>query len=114
MKHKSEMPKDPREINAQIPEDLSRVILRCMEKDKEKRYQSAGELRSKLENIEKGIPSTERVVPKRKPVTSKEITVIFRLKKLLIPALVIVVLAIITVTVWQLLPKKEAVPHWAR
>ena len=110
MKHKSEEPQDPRELNPQIPEELSRVILRCMEKDKEKRYQSAGELRSKLENIEKGIPSTERVVPKRKPVTSKEITVIFRLKKLLIPALVIVVLAIITVTVWQLLPKKEAVP----
>ncbi|GAG00650.1 unnamed protein product, partial [marine sediment metagenome] len=47
VKHKSETPKDPRELNAQLPEDLSRVILRCMEKDKEKRYQSAGELRSR-------------------------------------------------------------------
>ncbi len=109
MKHKSETPKDPREINAQIPEDFSQLIMKCMEKDKEIRHQSAGEVRSELENIEKDIPSTERVVPKRKPITSKEITVTFRLKKLLIPALVIVVLAIITVTVWQLLPKKEAV-----
>jgi serine/threonine protein kinase/Tfp pilus assembly protein PilF len=110
MKHKSEMPKDPRELNAQLPEELNRVILRCMEKEKEKRYQSADEVRSELENIEKGIPSTERIVPKRKPITSKEITVTFRLKKLLIPALVIVILAIMTVTVLQLLPKKEAVP----
>ena len=27
MKHKSEIPKDPKELNAQIPDDLSRVIL---------------------------------------------------------------------------------------
>jgi len=109
MRHKSEVPKDPKEINTQIPEDLSRVILRCMEKDKEKRYQSAGEVRSELEKIEKGIPTTERVVPKRKPITSKEITVTFGLKKLFIPALVVVALVIIGVIIWQLLPRKEAV-----
>ncbi|MGB2765077.1 MAG: protein kinase [Candidatus Aminicenantaceae bacterium] len=110
MKHKSEMPKDPREINSQILDDLSIVILRCMEKDKEKRYQSAGELRSELENIEKGIPTTEKVIPKRKPITSKEITVTFSSKKLLIPALVVIALVIAAVIILQLLPKKEAGP----
>jgi len=109
MKHKSEMPKDPREFNSQIPEDLSRVILRCLEKDKEKRYQSPGEVRSELENIEKGIPTTERIIPKRKPITSKEITVTFSPKKLLIPALVVVALVIAVVVILQLLTKKEAV-----
>ena len=107
IKHKSEEPKDPRELNAQIPEELSRVILRCMEKDKEKRYQSTGEVRSELENIEKGIPTTERVIPKRKPITSKEITVSFSPKKLLIPALVVAGLIIAVVIILQLLPKKE-------
>jgi len=68
MKHKSEVPKNPKEINAQIPEDLSRVILRCMEKDKEKRFQSAGEVRSELTRIDEGIPTTERIIPKRKPM----------------------------------------------
>jgi TolB-like protein/Tfp pilus assembly protein PilF len=110
MKHKSEMPKDPREINAQVPEDLSHLILRCMEKDKEKRYQSAGGVRSELENIEKGIPTTERVVPKRKPITSREITVTFGLKKFFIPALLFIVLIIIGVIIWQLLPQKDAPP----
>jgi len=110
MKHKSEMPKDPKELNTQIPEDLSQVILRCMEKDKEKRYQSAGEVRSELENIEKGIPTTERVAPKRKPITSKEITVTFGLKKLFIPALVIVALVIIVMLIWQPWSQKETVP----
>jgi serine/threonine-protein kinase len=110
MRHKGEIPKDPREINAQIPEDISRVILRCMEKDKEKRYQSAGELRSELIRIEEGIPTTERVEPKRKPITSKEITVTFGLKKLFIPAFIVLAILIVAVVIWQLLPQKEAVP----
>jgi len=95
MKHKSEVPKNPKEINAQIPEDLSRVILRCMEKDKEKRFQSAGEVRSELTRIDEGIPTTERIIPKRKPITSKEITVKLGLKKLFIPALVFIALLIV-------------------
>jgi serine/threonine protein kinase/Tfp pilus assembly protein PilF len=110
VKHKSEAPKDPREFNAQLPEDLSRVILRCMEKDKEKRYQSAGEARSELTRIEKGIPSTERVLPKRKPLTSKkEIPISFGLKKLLVPGLAIIALAIVVVIIWQFIPRKAVV-----
>ncbi len=110
VKHKTEAPRDPKELNTQIPEDLSHVILRCMEKNKEDRYQSAGEVRSELTRIEKGIPTTERVVPKRKPITSKEITVTFGLKKLFIPALVVLALVIAAVFIWQLLPRKEPVP----
>ncbi|MBA7667552.1 hypothetical protein ES703_75646 [subsurface metagenome] len=110
MKHKSEEPKDPKELNTQLPEDLNLVILRCLEKDKEKRYQSAGEVRTELTRIEKGIPTTEMEIPKRKPITSKEITVTFGLKKLFIPALIIITLAIAIVITWSLLPKKEQVP----
>ncbi len=110
MKHKSEMPKHPKELNAQIPDDLNLVILKCLDKDKEKRYQSAGEARSELARIEKGIPSTERVLPKKKPLTSREITIKFGLKKLLIPSLAIIVLAILVVIIWQVIPRKETVP----
>jgi len=110
VKHKTETPKEPRELNSQIPEDLSRVILRCMEKDKEKRYQSAGEVHSELENIEKGIPTTERVVFKRKPITSKEITVSFNLKKLFIPALVILVVLIAVMIIWKPWSKRVMAP----
>jgi len=110
MKHKSEMPKHPKELNAQIPDDFNLVILKCLEKEKEKRFQSAGEVHSELEKIEKGIPTTERVVPKRKPLTSKEITIKFGLKKMLIPSLAIVALAILVVIIWQVIPRKETVP----
>ncbi|MEE9390513.1 MAG: serine/threonine-protein kinase, partial [Candidatus Aminicenantaceae bacterium] len=109
VKHKSEMPKDPKEFNAQIPGDLSTVIMRCLEKDKEKRYQSAGEVRSELENIQKGIPTTERLVPERKPLTSREITVTFGMKKLFIPALVAIALIVIGIIIWQLIPQREPV-----
>jgi len=110
MRHKGEVPKDPKEYNAQIPDDLSQLILKCMEKDKEVRYQSAGELRAELENIEKGIPTTDREIPKRKPITSKEITVTFGLKRLFIPAIIIVALAIIAIVIWQILPEEKAAP----
>ncbi|MDH5769035.1 MAG: serine/threonine protein kinase, partial [Nitrospirota bacterium] len=107
MKHKGEMPQNPQELNTQISDDLNRMILRCLEKDKDKRYQSAGEMRAELEAIEKGMPTTEKVVPRRKPITSREITVTFSTKKLLIPALVIVAVIAAAVLVWQLIPQKE-------
>lgn len=110
MKHKSEKPSDPRRFNAQVSPELSYVILKCMEKDKEKRYKRAEELYSELDNIEKGLPTRERVVPKRKPITSREITVQFSLKKLLIPALAVIAVAIIAVLIWRLAPQKRAVP----
>jgi serine/threonine protein kinase/Flp pilus assembly protein TadD len=110
VKQKSEIPKDPQELNAQIPDDLSRLILKCLDKDREKRYQSAEEVRSELEKIEKGIPTAERAVPRRMTLTSREITVKFSLRKLILPAIVVTALAIIAVVAWRFVPKKKPVP----
>jgi len=110
MKHKSQAPQDPKEINTQISEDLSHVILKCMEKDRDKRYQNVEDILSELINIEEGIPTTERILPKRKPLTTKEITVTFKLQKLFIPALVVIALVIIGIIIWRLIPRGEAVP----
>jgi serine/threonine protein kinase/tetratricopeptide (TPR) repeat protein len=110
VKHKSEMPKNPREVNPQIPEDLSGVILRCLEKDKEKRYQNAADVRIELEKIEQGLPTTDRIIPKKKGLTSKEITVKFNVKKILIPALVFLTLVVAAVLIWRFIPKKETAP----
>jgi serine/threonine-protein kinase len=52
MKHKSQLPRDPKELNAQISEELSGVILKCMEKDRDKRYQNVEDILSELINIE--------------------------------------------------------------
>ncbi len=118
LKHKSEEPEDPRKLNSQIPEELSRLILKCLEKDKENRYQSAEELRSELIKIKKGIPTTERVIPKRKPATSREITVKFSLKKIFIPFVALLGLAIMIVAsvvlIKRISPKKYIPPTHVR
>ena len=110
MKHKGETPQNPKELNPQISNDISQLILKCMAKAKEDRYQSADQVLSSLIDIERGIPTTEKKIPKRKPITSREITVTFGLKKLFIPALVVIALIVAAVIVWQILPKKEAIP----
>jgi len=60
LKHKKETPSNPREFNSQVPEDLSWMILRCMEKDKERRYQEAKELFTELGEIGSEKPETIR------------------------------------------------------
>ncbi len=109
MKHKAEIPKDPKELNPQVPEDLSRLILKCLEKDRDNRYQDTKEVRSELINIEMGIPTTERVVPRKKTLTSKELTVTFNLKRIFILALMVVALALAAVIIRQFLPKKDSI-----
>jgi serine/threonine protein kinase len=54
LKHKTEIPLNPREFNKEISEELSTVILKCLEKDREKRYQTSEELLVELRNIEEG------------------------------------------------------------
>lgn len=58
MKHAHEAPKDPMELNNQIPSGLSHIILKCLEKDREKRYQNSQELNFGLNKLEKAIPAT--------------------------------------------------------
>ncbi|MFC2142621.1 protein kinase, partial [Acidobacteriota bacterium] len=70
VKHKSEEPEDPIKCNSRIPDELSRIILKCLEKEKEGRYQSADEVRSELELIEDNLPITAHAVPHKKPLTS--------------------------------------------
>jgi serine/threonine protein kinase/tetratricopeptide (TPR) repeat protein len=110
VKHKSEIPRSPKELNPQMPEDLSRLILRCLEKDKVKRYQTAGEITADLDRIDKGLPTIERFVPERKPFTSREITVKFQLKKLVVPAAALILLALAAVIAGKMFLKKETGP----
>jgi len=110
VKQKSEIPKDPKSLNVQIPQDLSRLVLQCLEKGKEKRYQNAAELRSDLEKIEKGIPTAERPVPKRKTVTSKPITLTISRKKFFVPLSIVFAIALIAIGLWRFLPKQHIAP----
>ena len=59
LKHRDEIPPHPRELNPELSPELSAVILKCMAKEKEKRCQSAQELLSDLNALEKGKERTE-------------------------------------------------------
>jgi TolB-like protein/Tfp pilus assembly protein PilF len=67
LKHKTEIPNNPRELDAQIPESLDRLILKCMEKDKEQRFQSAASMLSNLVKIEKEIKGEAAIPTERMP-----------------------------------------------
>jgi tetratricopeptide (TPR) repeat protein/tRNA A-37 threonylcarbamoyl transferase component Bud32 len=106
MKHKGEIPRNPKQLNSNIPDDLSGVILKCLEKDKAKRYQSASEVRSELERIEKGIPTTEKVLPSV-PTTSKQITVSFSPRRLIVPGVAVLAVVAAIVGILSVLPGKK-------
>jgi serine/threonine protein kinase len=52
VKHKSETPKNPKDHNLQISENLSKTILKCLEKDPKNRHQSCEELLMDLNKVE--------------------------------------------------------------
>jgi serine/threonine protein kinase/tetratricopeptide (TPR) repeat protein len=102
-KHKNQIPIAPRKLNAQIPEPLNGLILRCLEKEKENRYQNADDVLADLIRIEDGLPISERVILKARPtihITREKPTGI---KRFLVPALALLVLVIAGATVWRFL-----------
>jgi serine/threonine protein kinase/predicted Zn-dependent protease len=101
LKHKSQLPMDPRKLNPDVSESMSRLILVCMEKDRERRYQSAGELLEDLRNIEEGFPLGTKVRPRRETFVGT-----FKRKKLFVPALIFI-FVVIALALWQLLPQKK-------
>jgi len=85
-KHKTEMAPEPRKFNTQVPVDLNSIVLKCMEKNKEKRYQSAEEVIADLEKVEKIIPAEETDFPEKKYFTPVKITRTLRRRWALIVA----------------------------
>ncbi len=67
LKHKTEMPRPPRQSDPQIPEDLDRLILKCLAKKKEQRFQSAEELLAGLTAVEQGVPLPAPTLAEKAP-----------------------------------------------
>ena len=55
-KHLHEPPRDPREINPGISPELARVVMKCLEKEPDARYQSAGEVLEDLDRLRAEAP----------------------------------------------------------
>ena len=106
VKHKNEFPKDPRELNAQVPQELSRVILTCLKKVKEERYQNVELVYSELGRIETSSVLPVDAISKTKTLRLKKI----RIKKLSVLTLAAIVIIFAFFIVWRFIlykPKPE-------
>jgi len=77
LKHQKEPPPDPRQFNSDLPREVARVILRMMEKDPARRYQSASEVVGALRAIEEGVEPRTKITeevehPRREFIIARE------------------------------------------
>ncbi len=70
-KHKHEQPRHPEILNDQVFPELSRTIMKCLEKRPDKRYQEASELKADLEAIHTMLPQTDKIIPEKKSSMEK-------------------------------------------
>jgi tetratricopeptide (TPR) repeat protein len=111
VKQKSETPHDPRQLNPQVPEELGRLVLRCLEKEKPKRFQRFEDVLSALEGVERKMPTTLREATRHaKPITTREITVKFSLRSVWKPAVVVLGLAAVVFIASRLLTRRGFLP----
>lgn len=73
LKHLQEEVVPPKNINSKIPDSLNEVVLKCMEKDADKRYQDVKDLISDLEKIKED-PNAKIGEGKNKETNENDVT----------------------------------------
>ena len=69
-------PSPPRSLRPDLPKELERIVERCLEKDPEKRYASAGDLRRDLLMVEERAAASKRRLARTLVVTALVVAVI--------------------------------------
>jgi len=88
--HIHDYPVSPSRLNPKVPQALADCIMRLLEKEPEKRYQSAGDLLEVLREIAEGflrevyVPSGKptAIVPSPRPIAAKEIRLVDRAEEM--------------------------------
>jgi predicted ATPase/tRNA A-37 threonylcarbamoyl transferase component Bud32 len=89
--HIHDVPVSPTRVNSKVPQALSDCIMRLLEKEPEKRYQTAADLLKALRDIAEGFlreaygPSAKAVVvPSPRPIAEREIQLIDRTDEMVV------------------------------
>jgi serine/threonine protein kinase/Flp pilus assembly protein TadD len=106
LKQKAEPPLDPRKLNPQIPAELSHLILKCLEKERTRRFQTAEEFLADLAKTAPALPTVERSATAKKPLTAREITVKFGVKKASLSAAIVIAVIALAVLLWRFLGRR--------
>jgi len=100
-------PPDPAKAAAQVPETLSRIILKCLEKDRAKRYPSASALLADLEDSEAGLPGSEKLLSAKR-TTGASLSLKRRTaRQWAFSAAAVALLAALTVAGWLILGRQR-------
>ena len=68
--HRHAMP--PTQVNPKIADDLERIIIRCLEKDRDLRYQHAGDLRAYLQRLKRNTSESQfAAATEKRPVAAQ-------------------------------------------
>ncbi len=114
-KQQSERPTPPEELNPQTPPQLSAIILRCLEKDREKRYQTTEDLCRDLGQVEETLHTTPLPSPWGRPATRKTtiqaVVERFPWRKAIVPVLAFLGIMAVGTVVTKLLPKAKGAVH---
>jgi tetratricopeptide (TPR) repeat protein/predicted Ser/Thr protein kinase len=112
-KQQAERPPLPEELNPQTPPELSAIILRCLEKDREKRYQTTGEVCRDLSLVEETIHTTPLPSPWARPATRKTMRITtlagaakaFPWRKAALPAVGFLAIMALGIGIREIVPK---------
>ena len=114
-KQQSERPPQPEGLNPQTPPQLGAIILKCLEKDREKRYQSSEEVCRDLGQVEETMQTTPVPAPWSKPTTRKTRlsapVLSFPWRKALIPALAFFGIMAAGIAIRGIIPKAKGAVH---
>ena len=101
MKHKGEEPKEPRLLNPNISDSINELVLKCLKKNPDDRYQNIEELRDELSSIDMKLPAVKTRGRQISGLISKEITVSLNLRKFLVPGLVFILVIVAGLFIWR-------------
>jgi tRNA A-37 threonylcarbamoyl transferase component Bud32 len=107
LQHKTHHPPNPHSLNPRVPENLGRIILKCLEIDKEKRYPSARDLLVDLDKTAVAFDTYDVHVPGRSGKKAAGLPSRLPWTRVLTGALVVLALAVSGLAIKTLLRKPE-------